>query len=77
VAAIVEAFSTMQEYLDKERKIIMKQRAKRESQIEPVMNVTAGMYCDLQSIAGKLLHESVGLEMKSVGDGWRVKIDLR
>ena len=34
VEAIVEAFSSMQEDLDKERKAIMKQWAKREAQIE-------------------------------------------
>ena len=33
VEAIVEAFSTMQDDLDKERKVIMKQWAKREEQI--------------------------------------------
>ena len=42
VEAIVEAFSTMQEDLDKERKAIMKQWAKREEQIERVMGATVG-----------------------------------
>ncbi|NOT68590.1 MAG: DUF2130 domain-containing protein [Methylophilaceae bacterium] len=51
VEAIVEAFSTMQEDLDKERKVIMKQWAKREEQIERVMGATVGMYGDLQGIA--------------------------
>ena len=40
VEAIVEAFSTMHEDLDKERKAIMKQWAKREEQIERVMGAT-------------------------------------
>ena len=40
VEAIVEAFSSMQEDLDKERKAIMKQWAKREEQIERVMGAT-------------------------------------
>ena len=53
VEAIVEAFSTMQEDLDRERKVIMKQWAKREEQIERVMGATVGMYGDLQGIAGK------------------------
>ena len=48
VEAIVEAFSTMQEDLDRERKVIMKQWAKREEQIERVMGATVGMYGDLQ-----------------------------
>ena len=62
VEAIVEAFSTMQEDLDKERKAIMKQWAKREEQIERVMQATVGMYGDLQGIAGKSLQEIEGLE---------------
>ena len=42
VEAIVEAFSSMQEDLDKERNMIMKQWAKREEQIERVMGATVG-----------------------------------
>lgn len=67
VEAIVEAFSSMQEDLDKERKVIMKQWAKREEQIERVMSSTVGMYGDLQGIAGKSLQEIEGLELKAIG----------
>ncbi len=66
VEAIVEAFSTMQEDLDKERKVIMKQWAKREEQIERVMGATVGMYGDLQGIAGKSLQEIEGLELPAL-----------
>jgi len=66
VEAIVEAFSTMQDDLDKERKVIMKQWAKREEQIMRVMSATVGMYGDLQGIAGKSLQEIKGLELKSL-----------
>ncbi len=66
VEAIVEAFTTMQEDLDKERKVIMKQWAKRESQIERVMGATVGMYGDLQGIAGKSLQEIEGLDLKAL-----------
>ena len=66
VEAIVEAFSTMQEDLDKERKAIMKQWAKREEQIERVMGATVGMYGDLQGIAGKSLQEIEGLELDAL-----------
>ncbi|WP_300449432.1 DUF2130 domain-containing protein [Accumulibacter sp.] len=66
VEAIVEAFSTMQEDLDKERKAIMKQWAKREEQIERVMGATVGMYGDLQGIAGKSLQEIDGLEFPAL-----------
>jgi hypothetical protein len=63
VEAIVEAFSTMQTDLDRERKAIMKQWARREVQIERVMQATVGMYGDLQGIAGKTLQEIEGLEL--------------
>lgn len=68
VEAIVEAFSTMQEDLDKERKAIMKQWAKREEQIERVMQATVGMYGDLQGIAGKSLQEIEGLGFPVIED---------
>jgi hypothetical protein len=67
VEAIVEAFSTMQEDLDREKRVIMKQWAKRGEQIERVMGATVGMYGDLQGIAGKSLQEIEGLELKSLG----------
>jgi len=63
VETIVEAFSTMQEDLDKERKVITKQWAKRQSQIERVIGATAGMYGDLQGIAGKSLQEIDSLSL--------------
>lgn len=66
VQAIVEAFSSMQEDLDKEKKAITKQWAKREEQINRVMQATVGMYGDLQGIAGKTLQEIEGLELKAL-----------
>ena len=64
--AIVEAFSSMQDDLDKERKVIMKQWAKPQEQIERVMGATVGMYGDLQGIAGKSLQEMEGLELSAL-----------
>ena len=66
VQAIVEAFSSMREDLDKEKKAIMKQWAKREEQTERVLQATVGMYGDLQGIAGKTLQEIEGLEMRAL-----------
>ena len=66
VEAIVEAFSSMQEDLDREKKAITKQWAKREEQIERVMQATAGMYGDLQGIAGKTIQEIEGLEFRAI-----------
>jgi hypothetical protein len=67
VEAIVEAFSSMQDDLDKERKAIMKQWAKRQQQIDRVMGATVGMHGDLQGIAGKSIQEIEGLEFPALG----------
>jgi hypothetical protein len=69
VEAIVEAFSTMQDDLDKERRAITRQWAKRGEQIDRVMQATVGMYGDLQGIAGKTLQEIEGLELKALTAG--------
>ena len=67
VEAIVESFSSMQEDLNKEKKAIIKQWAKREEQIDRVMQATVGMYGDLQGIAGRTLQEIEGLELRALG----------
>lgn len=64
IAAIVEKFSEMQSDLDKERKTMTRLWAKREEQIRGVVESTAGMYSDLQGIAGKTLREIDGLDFK-------------
>jgi hypothetical protein len=68
VQAIVEAFSAMREDLDREKKAITRQWAKREEQIDRVMQATVGMYGDLQGIAGKTLQEIEGIEFQGVLD---------
>ncbi len=68
VEAIVEAFSTMQEDLTAEKKAIQRQWAKREIQIDKVMQSTVGMYGDLQGIAGKSLLEIEGLGLMTLED---------
>jgi hypothetical protein len=65
VQAIVEAFSNMKEDLEKEKKAITKQWAKRDEQIERVMQATVVMYGDMHGIAGKTLREIEWLEMKA------------
>jgi len=57
VETIVEKFTDMQDDLDKERRVITRQWAKREEQIRLVLEATAGMYGDLQGIAGQSLEE--------------------
>lgn len=63
IQAIVEKFGDMQADLDKERKTMTKLWARREEQIRCVVESTAGMYGDLQGIAGKTLQEIEGLDM--------------
>jgi hypothetical protein len=63
IEAVVERFSDMQADLDRERKATMRLWAKREEQIRGVVEATAGLYGDLQGIAGRTLQEIEGLEM--------------
>ena len=69
VEAIVEAFSSMQEDLAAEKKAMQRQWAKREVQLSNVLQSTAGMYGDLQGIAGKSLQEIEGLSLPALTDG--------
>jgi len=55
VEAVIEKFNDMREDLDKERKFIGRQWAKRETQIVAVIDSTAGMVGDLQAIAGRAM----------------------
>ena len=68
VQAIVEKFTDMQQDLDKERKIMTRLWAKRAGQIHGVIESTAGMYGDLQGIAGRTLQEIEGLDFKLLPD---------
>jgi hypothetical protein len=63
IEAVVERFSDMQADLDRERKTMMRLWAKREEQIRGVVESTAGLYGDLQGIAGRSLLEIDGLEL--------------
>jgi hypothetical protein len=56
----------MKEDLDREKKTITRQWAKREEQIDRVMQATVGMYGDLQGIAGRTLQEIEGLEFQGL-----------
>ena len=62
VEAIVEKFEDMRADLNREKKVTMKNWAKRDSQIEGVIMATMGMYGDLEGIAGQAMPEIVGLD---------------
>jgi hypothetical protein len=63
IEAVVERFAEMQADLDRERKAMTRLWAKREEQIHGVVETMAGLYGDLQGIAGRSLQEIEGLEM--------------
>jgi hypothetical protein len=69
VESIVEKFTEMQGDLEKERKTMIRLWAKREEQIRGVIESTAGMYGDLQGIAGKGLNEIEGLQFAMLPAG--------
>ncbi len=64
VEAIVEKFDDMRSDLEKERKTMTRLWARREMQINGVIESTLGMYGDLEGIAGKSMPEIEGLEVK-------------
>jgi hypothetical protein len=68
VEAIVEKFTDMQADLDREKKAMTRLWARREQQIGIVLGATAGMYGDLQGIAGRGMPEIAALEMPGSGE---------
>jgi hypothetical protein len=69
VESIVEKFTEMEQDLARERKTMTRLWAKREEQIRGVIESTAGMYGDLQGIAGRGLNEIEGLQMTMLPAG--------
>ena len=62
IECIAEKFTELRGDLDKERKWMNKQWAKRESELLSVLEATSGMYGDLQGIAGQSLKDIDALE---------------
>ena len=62
VATIAEKFTDMRADLDDEKRFLQKKWAKREKQLELVLEASEGMYGDLQGIAGRSLQEIDALE---------------
>ncbi|MHB8743789.1 MAG: DUF2130 domain-containing protein [Sulfuricaulis sp.] len=63
IEAIVEAFTSMQEQLQKERRAMERQWSEREKLITRVVTNTSGMYGDLQGIVGATLPAIPALEL--------------
>ncbi len=68
VEALVEAFRTMKNDLDKEKSATMKMWSKREKQIERFRMNTAGLYGDMHGLIGATFPEIKALELDSGED---------
>jgi len=64
IEAIVEAFKSMKEELEQEKRAMTRMWCKREKQIEQLIINTAGMYGDLQGIIGSSMPKIKMLEME-------------
>lgn len=64
VEAIVEAFSGMQSDLEKEKRMYTQIWAKREKQIQRVLDSTIGMHGDLQGLMGASLPQLPSLDIE-------------
>ena len=63
IEAIVEKFTDMQADLNRERATMTRLWAKREEQLRGVLDSTAGLYGDLQGIAGRAMQEIESLDV--------------
>jgi hypothetical protein len=69
VEAIVELFTKMQADLEQERRALTRSWAKREAQIRGVIESTAGLYGDLQGIAGRSMGQIDGIDFPQLPEG--------
>ena len=68
IDAIVEKFTDMQTDLERERRTMMRQWAKREEQLKEVLHTSAGLYGDLQGIAGRSIPQIESFELPMIED---------
>jgi hypothetical protein len=69
VGAVVERFVEMQSDLERERRVALRQFAKRDQQIRGVIDAMSGMVGDLQGIAGQAIEEIEVLAMPLLESG--------
>lgn len=67
VSGIAEAFMTMRQDLEAEKRAYQRYWAKREKQLERVVVSTSGLYGDLQGIIGSTLPEIKGMSFDALG----------
>jgi hypothetical protein len=63
IEGIIEAFTSMQDQLNKERRAMEKHWKQREKEIERVVKNTAGLYGDMQGIIGGQIPTIPALEL--------------
>jgi hypothetical protein len=68
VSGVVEAFMTMQQELEAEKRALNTCWKKREKQLERVLLSTSGLYGDLQGIIGSTLPEIRGMSLAALDD---------
>lgn len=66
VEAIVEKFTDMKADLERERATMTRLWAKREEQLRGVLDSTAGLYGDLQGIAGRAMQEIESFDLPRI-----------
>lgn len=66
IEGIVEAFVTMQEEVESERRAMNRIWAKREKQLERAMLSAAGLHGDLQGLMGASLPQIESLEIPAL-----------
>ncbi|MBP7051908.1 MAG: DUF2130 domain-containing protein [Phycisphaerae bacterium] len=69
VSGVVEAFMTMRQELDVEKRALNTCWKKREKQLERVLLSTSGLYGDLQGIIGSTLPQIEGMSLESLEAG--------
>lgn len=68
VEAIVEAFSSMRNDIEREKRLFTKTWKEREKQLEKVMNNTLNMYGSVKGIAGNAVGNVKSLELPDLDD---------
>ena len=64
IEGIVEAFTAMQDQVNRERRAMEKNWKEREKQIERVLKNTVGLYGDMQGIIGGQIPRIPALELE-------------
>ncbi|KYG62973.1 hypothetical protein AZI87_17075 [Bdellovibrio bacteriovorus] len=77
ITSIVNAFETLMEQHEGEKKYFKKMWASREKMLEQVIDSATGMYGDIEGIAGRILPEVKALALPEVKEVETVLIDGR